>query len=550
TRSAASPPSYVALDIPGLIVGRSAINNAVAISPDGRRILIVANAPDDVPRIFVRELSSTSTLPIAGTELGYAPTWSPDGKQIAFFANGKLKTVAIAGGAAQTLCDAFSEGGIAWNDSGTLLFGQINAPDGPGMFKIDSHGGAPVRLTRPDRQRGEFVHLWPEFLPDGKRFFFTTFSSSIDATSSNVDLMVGSIDGGAPKRIGPLASRVRYRDGLLYFVRDSALLSQPFDIEALRFTGDPTIIADGVEYVRDSATGSFSVASNGSIAYRTARTDSRLIVLDRTGQQLMDLGRALFNWGRIAPDGSRVVMSVVDPKLGLADLWMYDLSGRAPSRITFDTFDEGSPVWTHDAHALYYRIDIQGPPDIFRFDLDTNRREPVLMAPGRQEPLDVSPDGSTLLFQDFVRSRGFDLRVLPTAAGGKPQPFVATPFDESDGRFSPNGRWISFTSNVSGRAEVYVAHFPSRGTPIRASRAGGSLARWRADGRELTFLAPSGDLMAVSVIEKGDAIDFGAPQFLFRTSEGISSYEVTTDGRFVVATDEINPPPPIRLVLH
>jgi len=165
--------------------------------------------------------------------------------------------------------------------------------------------------------------------------------------------------------------------------------------------------------------------------------------------------------------------------------------------------------------------------------------------------LDLTPDSSALLYQEFNRGNATDLMVLPMHANARPEVVLKTAFDESDGRFSPDGHWVSFTSDVSGRSEVYVARFPMRGTPIRVSRAGGSMARWRGDGRELTFLGPAGEIMAAAVAPKADSLDFGAPQFLFRTSEGIASYELTADGhRFIVAANEIDPPPPVQLVLR
>ncbi|HEV8657457.1 MAG TPA: protein kinase [Thermoanaerobaculia bacterium] len=553
-RPPARQPSYVALHIPGIRISRSPVNTPVAISPDGTRIVIVGNAAGEPPKLWLRNLSSTATMPIAGTEDGYAPSWSRDGKQIAFFAGGKLKIVAVDGGATRTLCDAFSETGSTWNDSGTIVFPQIDAPDGPGLFKIDSRGGPAIRLTRPDPKRGELPNLWPDFLPDGKRFLFVGGNTTgLQATSTQLELFVGSVDGAAPKRLGPIASRVVYRDGLAYYVRDGSLLAQRFDPESLHFSGDPTVVVDRVEYVRDSATAGFSIADNGSICYRTARADTHLVTLDRNGQQLALLGHGVYaaGFGRLSPDGTRVAVGILDPKLGLADLWIYSLTGRAASRITFDTFDERAPVWSRDGRFLYYSIDIQGPPDIFKLDLETNRREPVVMDPGRDDALDLSPDGSTLLYQHFNRASAFDLRILQVGNPARQQTVVGTPFDENDGRFSPDGRWISFTSDVSGKPEVYVVPFPLHGTPVRVSSAGGSTARWRGDGRELTFLGPSGEMMVVSVIATANAIDFGTPQFLFHNAEGIANYELTADGRrFIVQTEEIDPPPPVQLVLR
>jgi len=543
-------PAYVALHLPGFAIPSiTPINSPVAISPDARRIVIVGKKAGEPDKLWLRHLSSTAMIPIAGSEGGYSPSWSPDGRQVAFFAGGKLKVVAVDGGATRTLCDAPSQMGIAWNDAGMLVFPQISRLDGPGLFKVDSTGaGEVVRLTRPEGS--ELPHLWPEFLPDGKRFLFIGGrSSGLQASATQLELMVGSLDGGAPRRLGPIASRVVYRDGTAYYVRDGALVAQRFDAETLKFSGDPTVIVERVHYVRDSASAGFSVARNGTICFQSPRSESRLVVLNREGQELTELGRAVYavGMGRLARDGNRFAVGVVDQKLGLADIWIYQLSGRAPSRITFDTFDEKAPVWSRDGQSLYYSIDIQGPPDIFKLNLDTSRREPVLMAPGVQTPLDVSPDDRILLYQGFVQATTFDLAFLRLGPAPKPQTFMATPFDDSDGRFSPDGRWVSFTSDVSGRPEVYVMRFPPAAAAQRISSAGGSTARWRADGRELTFLGPSGEMMSVAVIGR----DFSDPKPLFRTSQGIASYELAPDGkRFIVFTAEIDPPPPVQLVMR
>jgi eukaryotic-like serine/threonine-protein kinase len=549
-KDVAHEPIYTALHIPEVTIPRSSINSPIAISPDGRRIAIAAVGRGDEARIWLRELSATVSTPIAGTEGGYSPAWSPDGKQIAFFANGKLKTVPVTGGSPHVLCDAFSESSITWSADGTIVFAQINSPDGPGLFKIAAAGGTPVRLTRPNTSRGEFVHLMPEFLPDGKRFLFISYASALTATANTIDLMLGSTDGTPAKRIGPASSRAEYHGGSLYFVRDASLLAQRFDTDTLAFIGEPAVVANDVEYVRDSANAGFSVAENGTVVYRSGRAESRLLITDSHGLELVSLGYGLFNTARAAPDGSRIAVAVSDRHLGTSDLWMYDLSGRAPSRVTFETWDERAPVWSADGHSLFYSIDIQGPPDIFRFDVDRSRREPVLMDRGRQDPLDVSPDGRTLLYQDFNSSRGNDLRSIGLERGAKSEVVVATPFDEREARFSPDGTWISFSSDVSGQREIYVTRFPARAAPIRVSTAGGSVPRWSGDGHSLTYLAPSQDMMSVSLTMTADAVDVGAPRFLFRTAGGIETYEVTRDGRFVIITGELNPAPPVQLVLR
>lgn len=525
-------------------------NISLAISPDGLRVVTRGTGADQQQRLWVRDLRSTTTKAIPGTENGFSPMWSPDGHQIAFFGDGKLKIIPSDGGPARVVCDAVPQGGLSWSTSGTILFGQLES-GASGIFKVSPGAAAPAtRVTRADSARHEVVHIWPEILPDGKHFLYLTLIQRPGETIQHI-LRVASLDGGTPKDVAAIDSRAVFEDGRLYYARDGALLVQPFDPDRLVLTGEAVSIVDRLHYFYSTGLADFGVSKNGTICYRTALGDSAYVWLDRRGVQAGELGRAIFGDGRLAPGGQRFAVEVVNPKLGTSDLWVYDLGGKGASRLTFESLDEKSPVWAADGRSLFYRVDAEGPPDIYRLQLDDNSRELVFRGEGVEQPSDISPDDGQLIFLEFSRTTGIDLWLLPLAGEAQPRPFIRTPFNEIEARFSPNGRWVAFTSELSGRAEVYLAPFPGRGSPIRVSSEGGAKPRWRGDGQELFYISPADDVMSVAIRSAAGTIDASEPLFLFRVGQGIASYEVYPDGsRFLVRAPSEDRTSPLQLVLN
>jgi Tol biopolymer transport system component len=360
--------------------------------------------------------------------------------------------------------------------------------------------------------------------------------------------MVGSLDGAPPRRVSAdFDSRAVFVAGYLLFVRDGVLLAQPFDPDKARLTGDAKPLVDDLHYFRSLGSAAFTVSDNGLLAWRSARRPSRLAWIDRSGTETGSVGTAPFlDGGRLSPDGSRLAIGIVDPKHGASDVWSYDLARGSAERHTFQLLDEKAPVWAPDGRTIYYRSDSGGgPPDIAEFRLGEERRAWVYRGGAAEEPLDVSSDGKWLLVSNSS-STGTDLNALPLKPPGPLRPLVATPFNELSPRFSPDGRWVAYQSDLSGRPEVYVRTFEGTAETRRVSKDGGTRPRWGRDGRELFFLGQAGRLMAVAMSADGMP---STPRTLFQAA-GALDFDVAPDGRFLVQLEERSADPTVHLLIN
>jgi Tol biopolymer transport system component len=534
---------------PGTFVPHAEIQSTLAVSPDGKHLVIRAYFEGRV-RLYVRGLDSTDTRVLEGTEGATSPFFSPDGRFVGFFAEGKLKKISLSGGPAETLCDARAEGSGSWGPHGDILFPQI-APT-PGMYRVPSGGGKPERVTRPEADRKIGFDFWPQFLPDGKKFLY--LASTVPGGSERTrELRIGALDGGPVRKLGPIETRTEYAAGFLLTVREGSLIAQRFDLERGQFEGAPLRVASGVHEFYGPAYASFSV-SPGVLAYQTQEPDVRLAWFQREGRELSELPvRAPIEGFRVSPDGQRIALDVQDRRWGTSDIWIHDLARGIPTRVHVDRTDEVRPVWFPEGKRLAYRSDRRGPPDIYTIDLGISGSERSLLhLLSVETPLDVSPDGRWLAYQQDTRRTGDDLWLFPLEGKGEPTPFLQTSFDETDLQFSRDGRWTAYVSNESGRPEVYVTPFGRSGEKVRVSTAGGRQPRWRRDGGEIYWVAPGGELMAASLRSSDDPLRIGAPVALFRLETGIEQYDVMPDGtRFLVSTALSKVPrPPIEVVVN
>ena len=474
--------------------------------------------------------------------------WSDDSRAIAYFAEGKLKTVGVDGGPPRIICDARSEGTPTWRGD-NILYTQYSV-DKPGIYRANVPSGKAELIVGAERARFG-LPFWPQFLPDGKRFLYLVIQQPVEKPEIGHELRIGSIDGGSPKKV-PLAidSRAVYADGNLLFVRDGTLLAQPFDPDRMQFTGEAKPLVNDIHYFRSTGNAAFSVSQNGMLAWRAAHGYSRLVWMDRAGVELKSIGRASFNPdGRLSPDGHRYAVGIVDPKQGVSDIWIFDLDRDSSERVTFTTLDEKAPVWAPDGRTLYYRSDGGGgPPDIFRLRPGEDRGSVFYSGPGVEEAQDASPDGKWLLFIDYRQSVESDIKLLSLSdAPLTARPFVATPFNERSPRFSPDGRWVAYQSDVSGRSEVYIRPFQGSSVTTRVSKDGGTRPRWRGDGKELFYLATGGRLMAAPV--RGN-LDVGTPRLLFQAADAADSEPAADGSRFIVQLEERSSDPPVHLLIN
>ena len=531
--------------------------SSFALSPDGRQLAFIATS-DRNAQLWVRSFDDSTARALPGTEGASLPFWAPNGRAIGFFAGGKLKRIDLAGGAPQILADASGARGGAWSPDGVILFGL--AQQRP-LMRVSATGGAAVAMT--EFGAGGFSPRWPQFLPDGRRFLY--FAESGPDT---LGTYVGSLDGGTPTRVVPDDTAAVYvPPDTLLVVRQGVLMALRFDSIRAVASGEPISVAQGVG---SDTTGrsAFAVSVTGVLAYRSGGVQRRQLVwMDRAGNLTGKVGgvddSALSNPTLTADDQHVAVGRATQ---GNADIWLVDVARGVASRFTFGPGSENGPVWSPDGRRIVFTSTAPVVYDLFEKSASGAVDEhSLLVTPEPKWPTDWSPDGRTLLYASVSPKTGSDLWGLPLVGDKKPVPVLQTPFDEMNGQFSPDGRWIAYESNESGRVEIYVRPFAAGGGKWQISTAGGSQPRWRPDGKELFYVASDGHLMVapITVALSGQAIQPGAPETLFvpRLSSGTwisatayqarSQYAVSRDGRFLmnVAVDE-GTTSPINIVLN
>jgi len=529
----------------------------VALSPDGRRMVFAATAEDGKTQLWIRPLDAGAAQALAGTEGGQFPFWSPDSKWVAFFAGGKLKKIDTQGGPPIDLADALNPRGGSWSANGTIVF----APTGgvpTTLQKISSAGGAaPVQAV--DAAAGA-AQRFPWFLPDGEHFLLA--ATKFTGGAGRVVLLVGSLGSTAGKPAGEADSNAVYAEGRLLYLRGSTLMAQPFDLKALHTVGEAVPVVEHVETFLNNGTGVFSVSAAGLLAYQTGTgtVGRQLTWFDRTGKTMGTVGEPRQYYHiELSPDGKR--LAATSAGAGNLDLWTYDLARGLPTRLTFDPAAEVTAVWSADGRTLAFNSNRKGGTDLYRKPSNGSGAEELLYADDRDKnPTSWSRDGRFLLYHTTGGEQGPDLFVLPLiperpGAPLKPVPFLQTKFAESWGQFSPDGRWVAYTSNESQQVEVYVAPFSRPTEKHQISTGGGLKPRWRQDGKEIFYQTPGGQLMAAEVRIGEETVEVGAVHALFGGIPGgyFYLYDVSADGQRILAAVPAGSqkgPEPVTLVLN
>jgi eukaryotic-like serine/threonine-protein kinase len=559
-RHAPEPPRAVRFSLfppdKWILAGTGAVTTGasapVAISPDGQQVAFVAASAEGKTLLWVRSLDTLTAQEFAGTEGATSPFWSPDSRSLGFFAGGKLKKIDVSGGPPITLCDAPDNRGGTWNRDGVILFAPTNIS---ALQKVSASGGAPAPATV--LGQGELGHIRPSFLPDGRHFLYSTIAPR---AGSGGPIYLGSLDSSERKLLlNATSANALYAQGNLLFLRDATLVAQPFDVGRLALTGDAFPIADQIRISGSMQPYAyFSASANGALAYQMGAetASSQLAWFDRAGVQIGVLGDpAAYTDIELSPDGRRASVSIPDEGKG-RNIWIYDVARGLRTRFTFDPADQFTAIWSPDGSRIIFNSRRKGSLDLYQKPASGAGSEEVLLENNVDKfPTSWSPDGKFILYVSSGPSRSNDLFVLPLTGDRKPFPFLQTQFSEPEGRISPDGRWVAYSSNESGRNEIYVASFPGPGGKWQISTAGGAYPRWRHDGSEIFYLAPDNKLTAASVNSKGASFEVSAVKPLFTTriaSRGSYKYDVSPDGqKFLIdAAPEQAMSSPITIVLN
>ena len=502
---------------------------APSLSPDGRNV-VVAAAVEGRMQLLLRPLDDTTFQPLPGTDDARVPFWSPDSRSIAFFASGKLRRIAVTGGPAAAICDAgdVTYGG-SWSEAGVILFSM-----GGVIYRVAESGGAAVAVTSIDGTKKDGEHRYPHFLPDGQSFLFTVVGreQGIYAGILGAPTTKLVVSDGAQSAFVPPSS--------LIFMRGQSLVAVPFDTRRLQVTGREQKVAD-------HALGGISATPTGTLVFRPAGVSiTQLQWFARDGRRLTSVGPSgPYQQMALSPSGRRLALQRGEPSttaLSGTDIWMMDLTTGVLSRLTSDPDFDGDPSWSPDERSIAFTTRRPGRMSLFKKDLSTGAETPLTNF-GFPVNLDEwTPDGRFVIFRNLGRA----IQALPLVGERTPRIIVDTPLAiEDQVHVSPDGRWIAFNSNESGRWEVYVASFPDFLGKRQISTDGGVQPMWRSNGRELFYLDPRGQLMMVT---SGADADFGVPRALFQArinpTPHLGEYGVAPDGQSFLFLEPVGPPPP------
>jgi Tol biopolymer transport system component len=505
----------------------------LSVSPDGQALAFVASGSNGVPQVWLRRLDSTDVRPLPGTANAAYPFWSASSRSIGFFADGQLKRVDLDGAPPRALAPAPAGRGGTWNTDGVILFSRGTADP---IYRLNTDGTV-VQQTTLSAPRHDTSHRWPQFLPDGRHFMY--FARSTNGTQSSV--RVASLDGGPDDGV-VVESNVgaTYGSGQLLYVADGELLAAPFDVVHGRLTGGPVPVVNNVA-TSSNFYGAFSASTNGVLAYATKASAADLVWMGRDGTRLgIAAPRSGYVDFRLSPDGRNVAIAEIEQHSGLSDLRLLDLQRGTNLRLTTSPATDASPVFSPDGTRLVFRSNRERVHDLYLRPVSGGHDEPFVIGPAAKSPTDWSRDASVVVYHANDEHTHHDIWAAAVADPSRPRPLVRTEFDEMQGHLSSNGQWLAYTSNESSQLEVYVQRIDDDSRKWQISTVGGSDPKWRADDREIFYVARDGRLMAVDIALSGANLEAGTPRPLFRVQDvGLlapypSVYDVHRDGRFLV----------------
>ncbi len=519
-----------------------------ALSPDGRLLVFAARTGEDT-QLWLRDLERARIQPLPGTAGGSYPFWSPDSRSFAFYAGRHLKRMDVGSGRADIICEAADPserswgnraGGGTWNRNDVIVFARGRAGR-DGLFSVPAAGGELTRVTELDEKASESAHRAPWFLPDGKRFLFSTRRG----IGGENGVSVGSLDGAKPIRVLEVDSNAVFVEpGYVLYWRDGAVRGQPFDPDSLTVTGLPFAVAPKARFEPDDTVALFSVSTTGILAYHpgeSATAKSQLVVRDRTGKSVGTIAAAGNYYSpRYSHDGSLVAVDNSGVQNN-GDIWVYGVETPTAIRVTSDLADESAPIWSPADDQIVFLSGKDGPDSLYAKELKNLAVEQSLLVNEMfLTPTSWSPDGSYIAFNSSTSDYGIrDIWLFSMNDGGA-KPLIESPFSYEGLVFSPDGRWIAYSSDETGQSEIYLQNFPEPKQKYQVSVGGGMGPRWRGDGKELFYRALDDSLMVVS-LETGSELKLGALVPLFRVNsrfqDSPTDYDVAPDGQtFVVNT--------------
>lgn len=546
----ADPPAPISFEVrppAGVSLPDSVEGNAMALSPDGAMLAWVGERADGPPLVYLRALARLDSAPLAGTEGASALFWSPDSRTIGFFARGALKRIDVAGGTSVPICQVQPGIGYTgtWGADGQILFTPIQ---GEAIYRVSTSGGTPEPIVRTDRAAGESRVSWPWFVGDGRAAVY-----SLRGRAGATALMLWR-PGQVPQHVADIASEAQYVDpGYLVFTRSGSLLAQPFDTVSGRLSGDAISLAGQVRQFISTGWVAVSAARNGTIAFETRETRSRLTWIDRTGHVLGYVGNP-GNYLDLAygPDDDTVLTSRTDPSVGGSyDVWSIDAARGTETRLTMSAETEINPLMSPDRRSLILSMKIDAAPQMYRRDLATGRDELLVPVNAFQGASSMTRDGRTLVYEQRTDRGNWDVWMVPLVGPRTPVPLLATEFTELGGLLSVDDRFLAYVSNETGQFEVYVAPFPSMSPKMRVSANGGMLPRWGRDGRELFFVDRNGMLLSAAITADG-RVDKAHPLLTQPPARAWLGYLPAPDGqRFLaIVPDATASEQPITVVTH
>ncbi len=507
------------------------ITTSLAVSPDGRYFVYRASLPTGGWQLFLHSMSELNPTMLSGAEGGMNPFFSPDGAWVGFFAGGKLKKVAVSGGAALAICDAPEARGASWGSDGTIVFGVAA---GQGLLRASANGGRVEEFTRVSE--GQLSHRWPEILPGGEDALFAIQGTTVDWNTASIALLslkTGKIrtliEGGTNPHYSPT--------GHIVFGRNDVLMAAPFDLKRLEVTGPPVPVLEDVFMNRANGNVQVALSAEGTLVYLAGaggEAPRELVWVDRKGTaKPVGATPAAFEQPSLSPDGKKIAVHIRPPS---DDIWIYDLGRGTLARLTFQPGEDESPVWSPDGKRVAFSSSLSDRPrSVLWKNADGSGSEDNLTTTGFHLHLgSFTHDGRLLAYTNYESETRGDIWLLPLTEERKPKPFLNTPFNEIDPKISPDGRWIAYASDETGREEVYVQSLEGSGGKYQISTEGGFGALWARNGREL-FYRKDHKVMAVSVTTNPGFVA-SSPRLLFEGAydihprrEGV--WDVTPDGQ-------------------